>query len=156
MMRINIEASANVARFLKLMRTDEKRADALLYKAHAYLPLNLKHAKVGNIGKHAVAALALYLQSNGSALNDEAYRKMGNLFVNAIYRNNSPIEDIHAGRYAPNGLFTHRRLSVRQSDSVFNYIAHQSKALFAVITHISFLPPQVLVCMLRKSLYMAV
>lgn len=135
MKRMNIELSYNIGRLLELLFSNSSRAMDLLYKASIYLPIKWKKNISTRIGMLTTICLALYMQKGLESENLDSktlYRKMGNLVANTIYRNNSPLEAIHAGKFVTSHHpFTHRRINQKQSNDLFTYIANQFSVLFS-------------------------
>jgi hypothetical protein len=133
MKRMNIEASYNVTRIIELLFNDEKKGLEILSKANAYLPLRVNTRSKNRVGKIAYTAMALFLQKAADTEKADMslfYRKLGNLLTNTIYRNNSPLEGMHAGRFVPHPALTYRRFSITQSSRLFSYIASQFRFIF--------------------------
>lgn len=119
MMRINLEAGANVARLLELWQEGQPMDYLhLLLKAYAYLPMPMRHVKRNNRAAMDVTLAMQYeeiadksgvdlglpklLQQVDPALRakikNAPYRALANYYINASYRN-GPVEDVHAGNY---------------------------------------------------------
>ena len=109
MARINIEASAALAQWIELMRTDWERYVSLMWAAR-HLPMTRKRAErdrqylmLLELSQPGVAAKLISRaqtdQGKRAQAEAEAHptRVLANALINACWRN-GPIEEIHAGR----------------------------------------------------------
>jgi len=133
MKRMNIEASANVAWLLEMLYENHDLAINRLDKVSGYLPLSAaKKVGYGKFGEIARCLLAVFMLSNRDIQlrgNPILFRQMGNLIANTVYRNNSPLENIHAGEGIGYRILGYRRLSKKQSDELFVFVASQMMPL---------------------------
>lgn len=103
MARINIEASANLARWLQLAHEDRARYHALVRAAQT-LPLatsgNLRPVALTKMAQPAVLdmtnGLAAHAPNEAEDARRAPLRNLANAFVHTCWRN-GPIEDLHAG-----------------------------------------------------------
>jgi hypothetical protein len=121
MARINVEASAALARWIDVMRTDWERYLSLTWAAR-HLPMTRKHVQRD---QSAISLLGLSIPDFAATLTPRAQKEWGrrtrtraearptrvlaNAIVNACWRN-GPIEDIHAGQPSTYPL-TQRRIT---------------------------------------------
>src|SRR5579859_2450839 len=127
MARINIESSAALARWIDLMRDDDKHFRSIV-KAAQQLPLLPAH--LDDKTNNKLYRLISFINSAQSRLNffttlKERYgedwleekratimphptRWLANGLINAYWRNKSGIEDIHAGQWAARPLYQSR------------------------------------------------
>lgn len=125
MMRINLEASANLARLLVRLHTDEVAAWDLLRRAYAYLPMPQRRvARNTEACEQILSSLtAFYRRLPASPLPEYPYRTLANAIINLAYRN-GPIEAIHAGRVEDHPLES-RRMTSRQAGRVMRFTAER-------------------------------
>jgi hypothetical protein len=136
MMRINIEASSNLARLLEKLHKDEHNAIDFILRAYDWLPMPQKQVKrkweaVAIIYK----TLEIYkdhLQEYAKERSEQAvkfpYRSLANTITVLAYRNGE-VENVHAGKGAAYSL-DHRRFTQSQSRKVVRGIAEHLSALF--------------------------
>jgi len=121
MTRINVEASAALARWIDVMRTDWERYLSLMWAARR-LPMTRKRVKRD---RGAMALLGLSIPEFAATLMPRAQgewgrrarasaeahptRVLANAMINACWRN-GPVEDIHAGQPSTYPL-TQRRIT---------------------------------------------
>lgn len=118
MMRINIEASAALALWLDLRRSDWRRYHALLSCALELLPLTPRRlrgepkggffAGISRAGDQH-AEMHQVDEETAALVNRYPARAFANALLNYAWRNNSGVEDIHAGHWYPASL-TFRRI----------------------------------------------
>jgi hypothetical protein len=131
MARINIEASAALARWIDLMRADQQHFRKLVKAAVQLLPFPIAQLD-GSTYYHRFRALGAINSTNGRCYLMETFardfgsewlerekarilvnptRALANGILNEHWRNGSGIEDIHAGGIAPPRPLTQRRLT---------------------------------------------
>ena len=110
MARINIEASAALEQWVEMMRTDYNHYLSLMWKAASHLPMTRKsvqrkrHPRLFALTQPDYANLLTTQiprsQAEQTYIDAETHptRVLANALINACYRNNGPIEDIHSGR----------------------------------------------------------
>ena len=131
MARINIEASAALARWIDLMRVDQKHFRKMVKAAVQWLPFPLSQLDGATYYKHFRALCAFNSASGRQYLMESFARDFGpewlervktgilakhtralaNGILNEHWRNSSGIEDIHAGDVALARPLTQRRLT---------------------------------------------
>ena len=125
MMRINLEASSNLARLLVRLHTDEAAAWDLLRRAYAYLPMPQRRVRRNTESCEQILGCltTFHQQHSSSPLPEYPYRTLANAIINLAYRN-GPIEEIHAGKAGTYSL-AHRRMTSRQSGKVMRFTAER-------------------------------
>jgi hypothetical protein len=134
MARINIEASASLASWIDLMRTDQQRFRKLVKAAVQLLPFPIAQLDESTYYKRFRAFSAIN-SANGRRYLMEAFardfgsewlerekarvlvhptRALANGILNEHWRNGSGVEDIHAGGIAPPRPLTQCRLTKAQ------------------------------------------
>lgn len=141
MARINIEASAALAHWIDLMRADDRRFRRLV-KAALTLPMLPSHIdgwtnhqlyrrmSMINSARGRQDFFALLVQQSGEewlaqkqadiVLNPT--RGLANGLIHTYWRNESGIEDIHAGTWAARPLLQ-RRITLAQEDALVRRVA---------------------------------
>lgn len=107
MARINIEASANLSRWLTLAHEDAPRYAKLVHAAQK-LPLakggDLRPVALTNMVQpkllELTASMAAHAPAEAADVRRAPMRSLANAFVNTCWRN-GPIEDLHAGEASP-------------------------------------------------------
>jgi hypothetical protein len=109
MKRINIEASANLAKWIEIRRQDRPRYEALAQKALAWLPATRRSIQGSNefpvFFGLALETMAGWPLSGSRGLRDSVRREVeehptrvfANALVNYAWRNTEPTESLHAG-----------------------------------------------------------
>ena len=158
MARINIEASAALARWIDLMRADQKHFRKLVKAAVQWLPFPLSQLD-GSTYYHHFRALGAFNSVSGRQYLLEAFvrdfgsewferekahilvnptRALANGILNEHWRNGSGIEDIHAGHVAPPRPLTQRRLTGAQETGLMQETAElfvpTLRALYNVVS----------------------
>jgi hypothetical protein len=131
MARINIEASAALARWIDLMRADQQHFRKMVKAAVQWLPLPISHL-AGATYYNRFRALGAFNSASGRQYLMEAFardfgpewlerekarllanptRALANGVLNEHWRNGSGIEDIHAGSIVPARPLAQRRLT---------------------------------------------
>jgi hypothetical protein len=143
MARINIEASAALARWIELMREDDGHFRKLV-KAAQHLPLlplpldeKTNHTlyrliSFWNSAQSRQNLLVMLREQYGQewfeqkrgAIMPNPVRWLANGLVNAYWRNTSGIEDIHAGRWEALPLLQ-RRVTSLQADTLVRNMAKE-------------------------------
>lgn len=104
MARINIEASANLARWLEIAHREPERYARLVSaaetlplppspRAHPEILTRMVQPKVLELG----AMLAAQAPADAEDVKRSPLRSLANTFVHTCWRNGGPIEDLHAG-----------------------------------------------------------
>ena len=129
MRRINIEASSNLARLLRLRYQDEDSFFDRLRRAYEWLPMPQKQVKrnwepfqtiLGTlVGIHQ--AKEIMLPESAQTAVSHPYRTLANAIIHFAYRN-GPIENSHAGR-EPAYSLNHRRFTGRQARQIIRFTA---------------------------------
>lgn len=131
MARINIEASANLTRWLRLAHEDRARYHALVRAAQA-LPLapagNLRPVALTKMAQPEVLAMTAGLAEHAPLEAEDArrapLRNLANAFVHTCWRN-GPIEDLHAGEADRVRLsmrrFTEEETEMLEADAVARF-----------------------------------
>lgn len=132
MMRINIEASANLARLLEMIHADDDKARDICWRAYEHLPMPQRKVRQNRI----VVALILssmmvyhrmargepeWRQLEISALQ-YPFRAVANTILHIAYRNRHAIENVHAGRWSGYDL-EKRRFTRNQSSEILRSVA---------------------------------
>jgi len=141
MARINIEASAALAEWIDLRRTDAGLHARVVERALAYLPMSprrvrmrvLPFAGLANIG----VATTLIETADPARLararfdvERNATRVFANALVNVAWRN-GPVEDLHAGTSRSDPL-EHRRITPARERALMCFAAERFAVGFAV------------------------
>jgi len=143
MARINVEASAALARWIDVMRTDWERYLALAWAARR-LPMTRKRVQRD---RSSISLLGLSVPEFAAMLESRAQGKWGrrarasaeahptrvlaNAIVNACWRN-GPIDDIHAGQPSTYPL-TQRRITPSEERTLVRTTAGRlAQGIFAV------------------------
>lgn len=124
MMRINIEASSNLAALLRQWHQDEAAYYERLRKAYEWLPMPLRQVQRNLEPLKTLVSDLVYsyqTQAGSPPADDETavpdpYRTVANALIYLTYRS-GPIEDVHLGRGSTYSL-THRRFTDRQARAV--------------------------------------
>lgn len=130
MMRINIEASAALERWVELWRTDYPRWRWLVGQAVHYLPMETRavqrnrEACLSVLAEEAIRARLVASSGSGELRADvEAHpsRVFANAVINRAWRN-GPVEDFHAGRSRFGPPLELCRFSLRQTQSLLRSV----------------------------------
>lgn len=134
MMRINIEASSNLARLLERMYQDESEVYEICRRAYEHLPMPQRKVKrnykaVGLIlgtmrFRHELQEIARYgrdFQEQEKAAEMYPFRTLANVLMYLAYRN-GPVEDAHAG-HEPGYSLQKRRFTERQSGEILRGVS---------------------------------
>ena len=125
MRRINIEASSNLARLLRLWHQDENAYFDRLRSAYEWLPMPQRRVKRNLEPLETVLGFLMHarelLPANELTGVSHPYRTLANTIINLTYRNGH-VEDIHAGRGTIFSL-NHRRFTDRQARQVIRHTA---------------------------------
>ena len=131
MMRINIEASSNLARLLRLRHQNEDAFFDRLRRAYEWLPMPQRRVKrnwepvqmiLGTLmGIHQ--AKEIRLPEGAKTAVSPPYRTLANAIIHLTYRN-GPIENSHAGWEAAFPL-DHRRFMDRQARRIIRFTAER-------------------------------
>ena len=134
MARINIEASAALARWFELMQADQQHFRKLVKAAVQLLPFPVEQLD-GSTYYHRFRAFSAVNSANGRRYLMETFerrfglewlerekvrilinptRALANGILNEHWRNGSGIEDVHAGGIAPPRPLTQRRITKAQ------------------------------------------
>jgi len=134
MARINIEASAAMEQWIGLMRDEPERYKRLAQAALSHLPLTLRNVKRTReppdllaLATPKVAAQLVEAQPEQAAkvrpeVAAHPDRVLANALINFCWRNNGPVEDIHAGRY-PGYPLTMRRIRPSEQRALMRFTA---------------------------------
>lgn len=133
MMRINIEASCNLERLLKMLYENRDTTVSTILRAYDLLPfmkgkLSINkspiHPYYKNLLHSAVTlstAFPLSLETT-DFVNSRPYRVLAHFMIHNTYRN-GPVEDVHAGEYIKPYSLGKRRFTARQSKAVERFTA---------------------------------
>lgn len=136
MMRINIEASSNLAKLLENLHKDEYKTIDFILRAYDWLPMPQRQVKrnwktVAMIYKTLEVykdSLQIYTKDILNQAVKFPYRSLANTITVLAYRNGE-VENVHAGKAAACCL-NYRRFSQNQSRKVLRTIAEQLSAVF--------------------------
>jgi hypothetical protein len=156
MARINIEASAALARWIDLMRADQKHFRKLVKAAVQWLPFPLSQLDGSTYYRH-FRALGAFNSASGRQYLLEAFardfgsewferekarilvnptRALANGILNEHWRNGSGIEDVHAGNVAPPRPLTRRRLTKVQETRLLQETAELFVPTLRALYHV--------------------
>jgi hypothetical protein len=161
MARINIEASAALARWIDLMGRDQKHFRKMVKAAVQLLPFPIAQLD-GALHYNHFRALSAFNSANGRQYLMEAFardfgpewverekarilvnptRALANGILNEHWRHGSGIEDVHAGTTAPARPLTQRRLTRLQETMLMQETAElfvpTMRALYNVVSKAS-------------------
>jgi hypothetical protein len=141
MARINIEASAALAQWIELMRTDDSRFRKMVKAAQTFpmLPplldesmnnklyrtisfINSAQSRQGFFAMLREQYGDEWLEQKRTDIMPNPARWLANGLINAYWRNKSGIEDIHAGEWAACPLLQ-RRITLAQEYTIMQKIA---------------------------------
>lgn len=139
MRRINIEASSNLARLLRLRYQNEDAFFDRLRCAYEWLPMPQRRVKrnweplqtiLGTlVGIHQ--AKEIMLPESAQTAVSHPYRTLANAITHLAYRN-GPIEVSHAGR-EPAYSLNHRRFTDRQARQIIRFTAERLSPFVSAI-----------------------
>lgn len=140
MMRINIEASANLEHVLRLLHEDELTCYHLLERAYTYLPMPQRRVKRNLSVVTQLIGSALMFNAQPSLFKStpelierlvaHPYRVLANYIMLWAYRNgNGEVEEVHAGRFVGYSL-AHRRVTLAQERGILRGAASRFGAVF--------------------------
>ena len=139
MRRINIEASSNLSRLLRLRYQDEDAFFDRLRRAYEWLPMPQRRVKrnweplqtiLGTlVGIHQ--AHDITLPESAQTAVSHPYRTLANTVIHFTYRN-GPIENSHAGR-EPAYSLNHRRFTDSQARQIIRFTAERLSPFVSAI-----------------------
>ncbi len=133
MMRINIEASRNMERMLKMLHEDRDTAPSIIIRAYDLLPVMKSKLRINkgpihpyykDVLQSAVALSAAFPldPEKSDYINNHTYRVFANFMIYNTYRN-GPVEDVHAGTYIKSYSLNKRRFTAPQSKDMERFTA---------------------------------
>lgn len=139
MARINIEASSNLAKLLSLQHEKPEEFNRLLWAAYTILPMPWRKVKPARdvtvkllqAGLAVPAKVVEQFLGAGNLPKEICARPMrayANVLVNSFWRNNSPVEDLHAG-WVPVRSLTRRRAAPNQVNGVLRFVSEGFSAM---------------------------
>lgn len=139
MMRINIEASYNLAWLLEKLHQNESETLDYLLRAYDWLPMPQKQVKANWQTYRTIYFILAHGQELGAGYYPERaeqavqapYRALANTFISLAYRN-GPVENIHAGAGAAYRLHQ-RRFTPAQTRLVLRHTAEHLSAVMGAI-----------------------
>lgn len=154
MARINIEASAALARWIDICRADlgGRHYKAWVNRAVTYLPMPRKTSRYTDsafrmlarpeIGAHLVAATApTRLETAREQVQQHASRVFANALLNHAWRNDSPLEQLHAGTFDGYPL-DQRRMTRNEEQQLISFACERLACGLRVCRQLATVSPQ--------------